>query len=84
MPRGIRANREAPQAPSFTPTPVAAAQAVSGDPLQRGRRVDDMGEVELRQYAQQIGLPRRDAQELQPERLRTACKQQLFDLIEEL
>jgi hypothetical protein len=68
--------------------PVApVAQPVAprwDDPLQRNRPIDSMQEAELRQYGLQIGLSRRDANELGVERLRVACKQRVNDLIEEL
>lgn len=65
----------------------AAAPAVAprrDDPLQRHRQVDTMGEAELRDYGLQIGLTKRDAATLTVERLRTACKHRVYELIEDL
>jgi hypothetical protein len=85
MPRGQPRGQ---QQPVETPAAVIAApealQPESTDPLQPNRRVEDMGEKELRAYAVQIGLYPGDAQRLEVERLRQNCLIRLHEVIEEL
>lgn len=72
--------------PVVQPEPVAQADAGPGerDCLQRGRRIDQMGETELRRYARQLGISQRDADGLTVERLRQNCTAQLYELIDAL
>lgn len=91
MPRGQYPRRTkqaaATQAPpvfvSGAPEPAAAAAPQSDDPLQANRRVEDMGEAELRAYALQIGLSRSDAENLPVPRLRENCLLRLYEVIED-
>lgn len=84
-----------PPAPAAdpAPSPEAAPEAAhdsarpnmeSKDPLQRHRNMATMSEAELRMYAKQIGVSRRDADCLAPDRLRQNCMTVLTSLIEEL
>ena len=87
MPRGHYPRRQQVE-PVETPAPVIAAPALlepqSSDPLEPNRRVEDMGEAELRAYALQIGLYPGDAQNLEVERLRQNCLIRLYDLIDDI
>lgn len=56
----------------------------STDPLQRHRNMESMSEPELRSYALQVGVSRRDAECLPPDRLRQNCALTLYQLIEDL
>lgn len=62
--------------------PIEAPQ--SNDPLQRHRNMASMSEGELRAYALQVGVSRRDAESLSPDRLRQNCALTLYQLIEDL
>lgn len=84
MSRGQHPRRTQQAAAEQVPPAVVLAAPVSSDPLQRNRRVEDMGEAELRPYALQIGISRRDAESLEIERLRQNCLHRLYELIEEL
>ena len=92
MPRGQYPRRTkqaaADEAPpvfvSEAPVPEAVAAPRSDDPLQANRRVEDMGEVELRTYALQIGIGRSDAANLPVPRLRENCLLRLYEVIEDL
>ena len=55
------------------PILVAPAESSSKDPLQSGRNMALMGEAELRRYALQVGVNKRDAESLEPGRLRQNC-----------
>lgn len=60
------------------------AEPVSKDPLQRSRNVLLMDEAELRTYALQIGMTRRDSESLAVPRLQQNCLTHLNRLIEEI
>lgn len=65
--------------------PVAVHEAPQPrDALQRHRNVATMPEAELRQYALQVGVSRRDAETLEVGRLRQNCVLVLHALIEDL
>lgn len=72
--------------PAVVAEPVTQAEPGPGerDSLQRGRRIDQMPEAELRRYARQIGISQRDAEGLTVERLRQNCTAQLYELIDAL
>lgn len=93
----MRRGRRAEAAQAAMPPPSVLAQPNSSgsasmtapatawpDPLQRHRNVALMGEAELREYALQVGVTKRDAQELAPERLRVNILHVLHARIEEL
>jgi len=84
---------EAAIAPEVAPVvqPAAAEQPAElprgpgfGESLKRGRSVDVMAEDELRAYAREISISKRDADGLSIERLRQNCKAQLYELIDAL
>lgn len=60
------------------------AEPASADPLEPNRNMETMDEAQLRSYALQIGVNRRDAAELPVSRLKQNCMLVLNDLIEEL
>lgn len=64
-----------------TAAPIAPQRV---DALQRGRNIDLMGETELRAYAVQVGVSKRDALSLPMDRLRVNCVHVLHALIDEL
>lgn len=68
--------------------PEAVAQhaepARPRDALQRHRNIDLMDEAELREYALQVGVNRRDAATLAVPRLKQNCMLVLTQLIEDL
>ena len=73
-------------APTTTPVldrPVLVTARPS-DPLQRHRDMQSMDEPELRAYALQVGVSKRDAQTLPMDRLRVNCVHVINALIEEL
>ncbi len=73
---------ETPQVESdSTAAPIAPRRV---DALQRGRNIDLMGETELRAYAVQVGVSKRDALSLPMDRLRVNCVHVLHALIDEL
>lgn len=76
VPAANLAQPEAAPAPPVVPEPR--------NPLQSRRHIESMDEAELRSYAIQIGVAKRDAEGLSVERLRAACKLTLFDLIDSL
>lgn len=87
MPRGRHPRHAQQAAVNETPPAVVMAAVLepqSTDPLQRNRRIEDMGEAELRSYALQIGLSRRDAESLTVDRLRQCCLHRLYEVIEDL
>jgi hypothetical protein len=73
---------EAPQVESDSTAAPIAPQRV--DALQRGRNIELMGETELRAYAVQVGVNKRDASSLPMDRLRVNCVHVLHALIDEL
>jgi hypothetical protein len=73
---------EAPQVESDSTAAPIAPQRV--DALQRGRNIALMGETELRAYAVQVGVSKRDALSLPMDRLRVNCVHVLHALIDEL
>lgn len=75
--------REQPTEP-VAHEPCEPAEPVSSDAFQRGRRLDDMEEPELRAYGTQIGLSRRDATSLAVPRLRAACVLMLQQRIDDI
>ena len=76
------ASSVAPQVESDSTAAPIAPQRV--DALQRGRNIDLMGETELRAYAVQVGVSKRDALSLPMDRLRVNCVHVLHALIDEL
>lgn len=96
MPRGVpkagyrqpRASREDVALVEQSAPPAVAeveqepAVALRPDPLQRGLRIEDMTEAQLRAYALMLGITKRDAAGLSVERLRANCKLRLVELVE--
>lgn len=66
--------------------PAAASEtlmpSMRRDPLQRSREIRTMGHEELRAYARQIGVRRRDIDELTEDRLRQNCMLTVAALVE--
>lgn len=77
MPRGHYPRRAKQEEAEVSPP-------ASNDSLEKHRRVEDMGEAELRSYALQVGVYPGDAQRLEVERLRQNVLLKLNELIEEL
>lgn len=74
-----------PAQPAPHVEPVAQAPAPARtDPLQRHRNIQTMPEAELRVYARQVGVSKRDAEELAVDRLRVNCVHMVNAIIEEL
>ena len=63
---------------------VAPVVPRPNDALQRNRNMALMGEAELRAYAIQVGVNKRDAESLSMDRLRVNCVHVLHALIDEL
>lgn len=76
--------QSAPALPQVVPGTTPAVEARANDPLQRHRHIGSMGEAELRAYALQVGVNRRDAESLPVERLRVNCHHVLHALIDDL
>ncbi len=70
--------------PAVPPMVAAAAATPSRDPLQRHRNIQLMGEDELRSYALQVGVSKRDAAELSVDRLKANCVLMVQSVIESL
>lgn len=70
-------------APHVEPVEQAPAPART-DPLQRFRNIQTMPEDELRVYARQVGVSKRDAEELSVDRLRVNCVHMVHAIIAEL
>lgn len=73
-----------PAAPAEVPAAVAAAPTESRDALQCHRNMNLMSEAELRRYAEQVGVMKRDAQTLPVDRLKQNCLVVIHGLIEDL
>jgi len=87
MPRGHYPRQAKRAAAEEAPPAVVMHSPVvvaSNDPLQPGRRVQDMAEAELRAYALQVGMSTSDARDLKVERLREGCLHHLYQLIDEI
>lgn len=100
MPRGVRNDGQPRAKPGRKPKAAPAAVVVAAvvpeppaapavaprrdDPLQRNRNMALMSEAELREYALQVGVPKRDAQSLSVDRLRQNCALVLQAYIEDL
>ena len=69
-------------APAALVMPVSQARPT--DPLQRHRHIGSMGEAELRAYALQVGVSKRDAETLPMDRLRVNCVHVINALIDDL
>lgn len=76
--------KEPARAPADIPRAVAEAPRNSRDVLQPHRNMALMTEDELRRYAIQIGVPKRDAENLGVDRLRQNCTFVLHQHIENL
>lgn len=75
---------EAPKVESDSTLTVAPVVPRPNDALQRNRNMAMMGEAELRAYAIQVGVNKRDAESLSMDRLRVNCVHVLHALIDEL
>lgn len=70
--------------PARVESDSTAAPARSNDPLQRHRNIGTMNEAELRAYALQVGVSKRDAETLPMDRLRVNCVHVINALIDDL
>jgi len=75
---------EAPKVEFDSTLTAAPLVPRSNDALQRNRNMALMGEAELRAYAVQVGVNKRDAESLSMDRLRVNCVHVLHALIDEL
>lgn len=64
------------------PPAILATEPNHKDPLQRSRQIRTMPLAELRQYATQIGVRKRDVDELSEDRLRQNCELTVRSLVE--